>query len=345
MMLALYKAEETEFSGLGLGILENVRNDEVREVLNGQFELQLQYPVTGRLMDQIQPDAYITARPNPLSDPQPFRIYRIRKGLGGWVTVYARHISYRMASIVNTWMESPDLQEALVSLQRNAVGSCPFRFSTDMENFARFYPMPYPQCIRDRLLFLRDVQPFDFEFDGYNVRLLAHRGQDRDVWIRYGVNMKDMQFDHQLGERYNGIYGYRLSDGGLCIEEAMAMSPDYVEGQEKRLLLKDYTDASEVQTLQEHVEEDVRFYDIGADDSERILTVDFEQLSRTEEYRDMDLPDDIGMGDTVHVFYAALGLPVNLRAVEIRYQPSQRRYKSVTLGSTRKDILGTILAK
>ena len=76
-----------------------------------------------------------------------------------------------------------------------------------------------------------------------------------------------------------------------------------------------------------------------------MLTVDFVQLSKTAEYADKPLPDDIDMGDTVRVVYPDIGVSYSSRVTEIQYQPSTGKYKKITLGRVRDNIVRTILQR
>lgn len=349
MILTLYGPETTDFSGSGLGALEDVRNDEVREVLNGQFELTLQYPVAGRLFFELQRDAYITARPNALMGPQPFRIYRIQKALNGWVTVYARHISYRLRTIVCRYISGSNAAESVASLKTNAVGECPFEFFTDIDSTLTtrtWYPMTIWKLMGTDEYMLQGTYGGDWELDGYNVRLLRERGTYRGMQIFYGVNMRDVQRDAEYADRFNGIYAYRLDDYGIAIEEAMVMCSDYVEGMERRLEPRDYTGKYPDKTAAYLAETDLLLEGISAArPEEQSVKVDFERLSRTEEYRDMQIPDAIGMGDKVDIFHEALGINARWRVTEIRYQPSTGKYKSIVLGNPPKSVVQTILRR
>ena len=98
-MILLYPSEETAFADNGLGALSDAVSCTVTEARNGEFELQMEYPLTGIHYGEIAARRLLTVKPSPTADPQPFRIYRITRPLGGKVTVYARHISYDLSGV------------------------------------------------------------------------------------------------------------------------------------------------------------------------------------------------------------------------------------------------------
>lgn len=66
----------------------------VTEERNGQFSLDLQYPIGSQYWEKIIPDAVIMASPRPNAGVEPFRIYEIRQVIDGIVTARANHLVY-----------------------------------------------------------------------------------------------------------------------------------------------------------------------------------------------------------------------------------------------------------
>ena len=75
----LYTAEETAFATNGIGILSDAIDCTVIQALNGAYELELLYPMKGIHFLEIKKRCIILAKPDPVSEMQPFRIYRISK--------------------------------------------------------------------------------------------------------------------------------------------------------------------------------------------------------------------------------------------------------------------------
>lgn len=114
--LILYNYDEHSFTSNGLGFLNDATKCVVEEERNGIFELELEYPMTGKRYSDIQIRNIIYCKPNPYDDPQPFRIYSISKPINGLITVSARHISYDLSD----WVCLPFL--ALNSRGKNVNG-------------------------------------------------------------------------------------------------------------------------------------------------------------------------------------------------------------------------------
>ena len=98
-MIILYEYTETAFTNNGLGCLNDATSCVVKETLNSEYELEMEYPVNGIHYSDIQLRRIIFAKPNSYDKAQPFRIYSISKPIGGIVTVNAEHISYDMSGL------------------------------------------------------------------------------------------------------------------------------------------------------------------------------------------------------------------------------------------------------
>ena len=73
----LFPDSATTFSTQGIGALTDFVSISVVEQLNGGMELTMVYPITGVHFESIATRSLILAKPNPISDPYPFRVYSI----------------------------------------------------------------------------------------------------------------------------------------------------------------------------------------------------------------------------------------------------------------------------
>ena len=101
MIPVLHPADSTSWGSFGLGALSDAVSCEVTEERNGQYELEMMYPVSGQHYSDLELRAIILAKPNFNDNPQPFRIYNISKPLNGIVTVNAQHLCYDLSGYVD----------------------------------------------------------------------------------------------------------------------------------------------------------------------------------------------------------------------------------------------------
>lgn len=350
MSMILYAANEEEFTSNGLGVLSDAVDADVYEELNGQFELTVQYPVDGIHFSEIAADAFIAAKPNPETDPQPFRIYRITKPMRGIVTIYARHNVYRLSKIVVSPFKAENVTEALQGIQDCAVNTCPFTFWTDVSDVG-YMIVAIPKDIWTLLGSGDDcilgTYGGEYEFDKFAVKLHAQRGADRGVSIRYGKNLTDLKQEENIANVYTGVYPFWADSDGNFVqlsEKIVRCEGTYTEDKIMPL------DCSQVKIFDEPpTEEDLRAYaqlyifanDIGK--PEISWTVEFVQLEQTEEYKGQALLERVLLGDTVSVIFEKLGVNVSARAVATRYKPLLGRYKNITLGKVESRLTSTIV--
>lgn len=93
-MIRLYDKNETDFSHNGIGILKDVISCTCTEVLNGKYDLELEYAINGAFQEYLVEENIIKAPVgNPSGEDQLFRIKLISRQLKR-VKVYATHIFY-----------------------------------------------------------------------------------------------------------------------------------------------------------------------------------------------------------------------------------------------------------
>ena len=120
-------------NNLGLGTLIDATSCKVTEGLNGEYELELTYPLTGELFSQLQPGRIIVAKPyRNAATVQPFEIYDDSRAIGGQVKFHAQHISYRALGIPIRPVTAQNASAAVSLVVSNAVISSLFTLTTDM---------------------------------------------------------------------------------------------------------------------------------------------------------------------------------------------------------------------
>lgn len=347
MIPILFPPDETAFSSNGYGMLSDCISCSIKESLNSKYEMVLKYPMVGIHADKIEYRSIILAKPAPVTEAQPFRVYRIVPSSSGITTVYARHIAYDLLGIVVEPFTINGVSAAMRGLKQHATTDCPFTFSTD-KSTAGFFAVKKPDAIW-RLLggqegSILDTYGGEYEFRKWSVWLLNRRGADRGVTILYGKNLSTLEQDKNCAEVYTGVYPY-WTDG----ENALVQLDDpivYAEGEFgfTNILTLDCSEYFEEQPTKEQLQEKANAYikenNIGV--PKVSWKIEFVPLEQTEEYKDFPWLDRVLMGDTVTVVFSSMGVNSSARVVETDYDPITERYNSVTLGSVRSTMAQTI---
>ena len=344
----LYESIETEFQTNGLGVLADTISCQVTEERNGAFEVTLEYPMTGIHYSELQQRRILFVKPNPYEDPQPFRIYRITKPLSGKVTVYAQHISYDLSGVPVSPFSSGSVTGALSGLKTNAAVENNFSFWTDKTSTGDF-AVTVPTSTRTLLGgsdgSILDVFGGEYKFDRWTVRLYNNRGTNSGVSIRYGKNLTDLQQDENISNVVTGIYPYWLSSEGELIQlpEKIVNAPGAYNFTRISTVdfSGDFEEAPTEEQLRDKAEDYISSNNVGVPTVS--ITVEFQPLEQTEEYKDIALLERVNLCDTVNVEYPDLGVSATAKCVKTTYDALKDKYVSIELGDAKTNIADTIV--
>lgn len=343
----LYDSSELSFEDNGIGILSDAIKCTVTEERNGKFECTLQYPLSGIHFSEINLRRIILAKPNPYDRPQPFRIYRITKPMGGVVSVYSEHISYDMNGIPAKPYSADNVADALKLAMENAVSDIPFQFFTDKDTIASLN-LSEPRSLRS-LLFgksgsILDVYGGEYKYDLCNVYLYKARGSDRGFTIRYGKNLSSFQQDENCSNVYTGVYPFWKDESGNLIQLPELIVNAEGEHDYTRILVLDlsaeYQEAPSEDQLREKAKSYIKSNDIGI--PKVSLDISFEDLPRSEGYSELDFLERVELCDTISVFFPPMCVSATAKVNKTVYDSIIGKYDSVSLGSAKVSIVDTI---
>lgn len=347
-MLLLYPSVETAFTTNGLGALSDAIFCEVTEERNGAFELEMEYPITGIHYEEIKSRCIVTAKPNPYDDPQPFRIYRVTKPISGRVKIYAQHISYDLSGVTVSPFTAGSAAGAFTALKNNSTDNNPFSFQTDVHTSGTM-TVSVPSSARSLLggqtgSFL-DVYGGEYEWDRYTVKLLSQRGQNNGVTIRYGKNLTNLEQDENISSVATGVYPYWAGGDGelVTLPEKVVEAPgtydfEYIIPLD---LTADFENQPTADLLREKAEQYVEDNDIGVPSVS--ITVAFQPLEQTEEYKDIAMLEKVSLCDTVTVEYPTLGVSATAKCIKTVYDVLKGKYTSIDLGDAKSNLADTIV--
>ena len=344
----LFSPTATDFTKNGIGRLSDAISCTVHEARNGEFELELEYPMDGVHYTEIIHSAIIVAKPSARRSPQPFRIYKITKPLSGKVTVLARHISYQLSFIPVSPFSAGSLANALSGFKSNAAEACPFTLSADFSSSSS-YAVPIPTGIRSYLGGQRgsilDVYGGEWEWNGYNCILHRNRGQDNGYTIRYGKNLVDLKQEQNIESTYTGVYPFWQSEETMVtLPEKVIHAATAANFPFQRTLVMDFSDqwdnAPTVAQLRAYTQAFVAQAGIGIPNVN--LSTNFINLADTEEYRGLLTAANIDLCDIVTVQFEKLGVSVQSKVIDIKYDVLKERYASIQIGDKRSTLATTI---
>lgn len=343
----LFPSTATEFKTQGLGALSDAISCYVTEERNGEYELEMEYPVDGIHFSEIAKRCILLAIPSPYRLPQPFRIYRITKPLNGVCTIYAQHISYDLSKTPLNPFTAANAPAAMNGLSANAAISSEFTFWTDkttVANFAVTVPSKTRSVLGGQTGSILDVYGGEYEWDNFTVKLHNQRGNDSGVVIRYGKNLTDLEQDENISNVLTGIYPYWTdTDGNLVVcDPKIVNAPGTYDFQavDPVDFSQDFDEQPTPAQLKARAESYVQANNIGIPVVS--ISVSFVQLEQTEEYKDLALLEKCDLCDTVTVQFEKLGVNAKAKIVKIVTDVLLERYDSVEIGDARTNIADTI---
>lgn len=345
MTPVLFGAGAATYETQGLGALADALTCEISEELNGEYELELTYPVSGRRYADLKNRCIIVAKPDPYRGEQPFRIYRITRPLNGVITVYARHISYDLSGVPVTPFTAASAAAAMQALASHAAVSSPFLFWTDISSGASVavaVPMSTRAVLGGTDGSILDTYHGEYEWDGFTVRLRSHRGQDNGVRIAYGKNLTDIQQDENIADLATGVIGYWAGSDGTLVQTGVVDAPGTYDFD--RVISVDFSSDFEEQPSTSQLTQRVQQYisDNGVGVPDVSISVSWVNLEQYSGYEGLSLLERVSLGDTVTVEFPPLGVEATARVVKTVYDVLRDRYVSADIGSVQANIADTI---
>lgn len=343
-MIILYGYTETAFTNNGLGCLNDATSCSVKETLNGEYELEMEYPVNGIHYSDIQLRRIILAKPNSYDQTQPFRIYSISKPIGGLVTVNAEHISYDMSGLpVRGAIEHYAwyVDDVFDHIKNNSVYPCPFTFSSDITEEKKDISLSKPRSVKAFLGTdegLLSLFGGEWEFDRYKAILHKERGQNRGVSIEYGKNLTDVTQDEACSEMYTAVYPYyyQEDDGLQRLDDDVVKILDTPY---KNVYVLDLTSEFDEMPTQDQLRAKTQEYIKENKLAEPKVSLKVSFIKNPEV---IEALQDVRLGDTVGVKFIKIGVDTTSRCINYDFNVLTEQYNSIELGEPTKTIVDTM---
>lgn len=340
-----HNAGTLDFNSYGLGTLTDCMACEVTEERNGEFELEMLYPVSGIHFSDIRMRRIVYAKPSPSRDKEPFRIYKISKPINGAVTIYAQHISYDLNGIPLSPYSASTAAAAISGIESHETVSSGFTFTTDIVKNAEF-SLITPATVRSifggREGSLIDVYHGEWKYTKFNCKLCAARGENNGVIIAYGKNLITLEQEENINGQYTGVLPFWYSESDGLVQGNIENVPGTYNF--TRILPKDFSDKfEEAPTLQQLSAEATKFIqenDIG--DPAVSLKISFVDLSKASGFESLSMLETVELCDTVTVKFEKLGISKTAKVVKTVYDVLKDRYKTVDIGEVKAGIAETI---
>ena len=350
MIPILYQSvtEGTVPTHFGIGALTDCLSCTVKEDRNGSYELALTYAVNGIHAEEIAPNCIIKAKPNYTDSPQLFRIYKVGKAMNGRFEVNAQHISYDLSGkLLPSGIVTFDALATVQALTNQGGGN--FTITTNISSsrtFKSFTPASTRSWFGGKEGSLLDIYGGEWKYDNFTCSLLASRGANRGVTIRYGKNLTELSQEISIENLVSAVLPYAINPDNQSIVTGTKKSTGLSIGVDREIAI-DFTESvdwksstavsSQLTTLANNYVSSNLSSLINMKNS---ITLNFVQLG--------ELKERIDLCDTVKIYFEALGITATAKCVSATWDVLADRYSSNTFGdavTTISDTISTVQKK
>lgn len=349
-MINIYTSNETDFTNNGLAVLGTCIKAEVSEELNGIYDITLEYPLFGNNKWQYLIEDNIIKAPTP-KGTQLFRIVNKNKTMSS-IEVYARHIFY---DLLYNFLEDvrPTSLNGAGSLQwilSHTQYTHRFKGYSDILNTGTAYYVrknPVESILgSDDNAYLK-IWGGEVLRDNFDIHINGAIGEDRGYTIAWGKNLQGINDKTDYSNVITKVMpvGRDVNDNPLLLPEKYIDSPlinNYAMPHIKDFdfpNIKVITNPQEGETAvtQDQVYEQLRkqasllFSEQNIDKPILDAEIDFVELSKTEEYKDYSILQQIYLGDTVTCKHEKIGINLKAKVVKYTYDAIREKYVNITL--------------
>lgn len=356
-MAILYKANETNFTHLGLGMLHDAIQIFVTEERNGVFELEMKYPVSGDRFADLKLDRLIKADAGHSLKNQRFKIIRITKPLNGIVTVYAEHVSMltRDLPLPPNVSYSGDATSGLNTWKNSIIGIDPNPFTVFSDISlpgSGSWSIKDVKNARDALGgvdgSLLDTYGGEYLFDNYDIKLYANRGKQSGALIAYGRNLTDLEQEENIAETYTSIYPYAVMTDDNQNEIILTLPEYYLDSEyvsnyaRRKIHTVDFSgnDVTTVEQLRAKADAYIINNRIGVPKVN--LKIKYVDLAKTLDYEATQAIEEVNVCDWVTIYFEEYGIKTNEKIIKTVWDDLLQQYDSIEVGEVRASLAQSI---
>lgn len=349
----IYLSNETNFERNGVGFLNDLISAKVTESLNGDYILEIQYPINGYLSEYLVEDNIIKSNVGN-DNYQLFRIKKVTKDFS-IINIYALHISYDLLDnmLLNVAPTNQNCASFGQWILDNSATKNNFTFESDITNTAsaRYVRKnPIEAIMGNDNNSMINLFNGELERDNFKIKMLSSRGNNNNVKLMFGKNITEIKMTIDITSLFTRIIpiGY----DGLMLPEIYVDSPlinDYftpkISKAEFSNIKYDPNDTEAYQTEEEAYEAlrnaTRELYNQGIDKPNINIKINWVELSKTKQYYQMySNLEKVSLGDVITA--NILGLDYTTKVTKTIYNVLTDSIDKFEIGTLQKTIGNTI---
>lgn len=348
--ITIYDSKEIKFVSNGLAILEDCYRCEVEEVMNGLYNLELEYPTDDNKSKYLVKDNIIkVSTPN---GEQPFRIYRVLENLDTTI-VYAKHIFFDLVAnfLMDCRHKFATCQQALEDILNSTLYKHNFTCSSNIiERSNAYYIRKNPvEAILTEENSIVSMYNAEILRDKFKIIANDSIGKDNHVIIEYKKNLLGLEKDDDNSKVITRVIPTGLSskDVSIMIDEIYVDSPlinNYINPIVKEYHFSDLKEDTEKGITIDEIKRQLKikaeelFSKDHIDLPKTNYRINFLDLSSTEEYKDFKALEKVKLGDIVTVRHKEMNIDIKRKVVKYRWDCINKEYIEIELGDLKQTL-------
>lgn len=345
--MIIYNKNETNFETNGLGFLTDILSASVIDELNGDYSLTFDYPMNAKNGDKLVEDNIIKCRVADGSQ-QLFIITSVIKTYDTY-RVTCRHIFYKLLYnfVEDVYPQNLNAADFLNWILYRTQYANEFTGYSDISTLrtARYVRKNPVECILGEENSMVNLYGGEIKRDNFKIYFNARVGNDEGVKLIFGKNITGININMDISNCYTRIMpmGY----DGILLPEKYVDSDLINNYPYPRIALMKFEDvkydpnSSEAyhtleeayQALRDKVAEQ---YEAGIDRPAVNISVDWLELSKTEEYKEYASLERVHLGDTIYA--NILGTTFTTRVIKTTYNPLTDTIERFEIGTVKASI-------
>ena len=348
--ITIYDSKEKDFINNGLAILEDCYRCEVEEVMNGLYNLELEYPTDDNKSKYLVKDNII--KTNTPNGEQPFRIYRVLENLDTTI-VYAKHIFFDLVAnfLMDCRHKFATCQQALEDILSSTLYKHNFTCSSNIiERSNAYYIRKNPiEAILTEENSIISMYNAEILRDKFKIIANDSVGKDNHVIIEYKKNLLGLEKDDDNSKVVTRVIPTGLSskDVSIMIDEIYVDSPlinNYINPIVKEYHFSDLKEDTEKGITIDEIKRQLKikaeelFSKDHIDLPKTNYRINFLDLSSTEEYKDFKALEKVKLGDIVTVRHKEMNIDIKRKVVKYRWDCINKEYIEIELGDLKQTL-------
>ena len=351
----IYLSNETNFERNGVGFLTDLIRAKVTESLNGDYILEIEYPIDGLLSEYLVEDNVLKSNVGN-ENYQLFRIKQVTKDFTT-IKVYALHISYDLLN--NMLLDVAPTDKSCATFGQwildNTQIDNNFTFESDITNvksarYVRKNPIEAIMGTDENSMI--NLFGGELEKDNFKIKMLSNRGSNNGVKLIFGKNIKSIKITIDITSLYTRLIP--IGFDGLMQPEIFVDSPiinDYYTPKISKVELENikYSTDETDDTAYHNIEEAYQalrntcfnLYAQGVDKPTINIKIDWLELSKTKQYRTQYANlETVRLGDIITA--NVLGLDYTTKVTKTIYNVLTDSIDKFEIGTLQQTISNTV---